>query len=212
MLFKRYSLTKRILSPLLPYLCVGIGLLVFSNAWAAMLSYHFGMFLILLLVNELPSFQAIRKSGNNRIVISLFFIGGIAGLLLYLVWPVLSVPGNINLKLQNIGLTSSAWPYFIVWFILVNAILEEFYWRSYLSSSVKRFTVNDFLFSGYHVLVLAGKVHPVWLVVVFILLVVAAWFWRQANIRNGSILASVISHIAADTSVILAIYFLTSGI
>jgi membrane protease YdiL (CAAX protease family) len=169
------------------------------------------MAVILLIEKKFAAFSQIISKRNNAILIIMLVIGGVSGLLLYLLWPVLTIPEGINQELLNIGLNASSWPYFIGYFILVNPWLEELFWRDYLSSDTKRFTLNDFLFSGYHILVLAGKLHPVWLVAVFLVIAAAGWFWRQANTRNGSILASVVSHIAADCSVILAIYFLTSG-
>jgi len=185
---------------------------VLHNAWAAMASYHLCMAVILVFEKKFAAFSQIVNKRNNVILIIMLVIGGLGGLLLYLLWPVLSIPEGINRELENIGLHASSWPYFIVYFILVNPWLEELYWRDYLSSDAKRFTLNDFLFSGYHILVLAGKVHPLWLVAVFVVIAAAAWFWRQANTRNGSISASVVSHIAADTSVILTIYFMTTGL
>ena len=201
----------KIISPIIPYITVGIGMFVLHNAWAAMMSYHLCLTVILAFEKQFSSLSKIVNKRNNVILIIMLVIGGVSGVFLYLLWPVLSIPEGINRELQDIGLNASSWPYFIAYFILVNPWLEELFWRDYLSSDTKRVTVNDFLFSGYHILVLAGKLHPVWLVAVFLVIAAAGWFWRQANTRNGSILASVVSHIAADCSVILAIYFLTSG-
>ncbi|NLE08237.1 MAG: CPBP family intramembrane metalloprotease [Dehalococcoidales bacterium] len=201
----------KIISPIIPYITVGIGMFVLHNAWAAMMSYHLCMAVILVFEKQFSSLSKIVNKRNNVILIIMLVIGGVSGVFLYLLWPVLSIPEGINRELQDIGLNASSWPYFIAYFILVNPWLEELFWRDYLSSDTKRFAVNDFLFSGYHILVLAGKLHPVWLITVFLVIAAAGWFWRQVNTRNGSILASVVSHIAADCSVILAIYFLTSG-
>jgi len=129
-----------------------------------------------------------------------------------LLWPLLAIPKDISLYLQNIGLTSSMWPYFLVYFILVNPWLEECYWRGYLGSNSQNITLHDLLFSGYHIIVLAGKIDIIWLVIIFFILSLGAWFWRQANRWNQGISASIISHIVADASVILTIYFLTTRI
>ncbi|MDP2719654.1 MAG: hypothetical protein Q8P44_07480 [Dehalococcoidia bacterium] len=38
---------KKMVSPCIPYLTVGVGLLLFHNAWIAIFSYHAGMLLML---------------------------------------------------------------------------------------------------------------------------------------------------------------------
>lgn len=195
--------------PLVPYITIGIGLFVFSNVWAAVLGYHLSMAVILYLARRKASFSQILKNNSYKILIVTFILGGLGGLVLYLLWPWLAVTENINLFLHNNGFTTAMWPYFIVYLVLVNPWLEEYYWRGYLGSNSKMITLNDLFFSGYHIMILAGNIEGIWLVIVFILLTFIAWFWRQANRWNKGIAASVISHFAADTSIILTIYFLT---
>jgi len=201
-------LVKRILPPLIPYITIGIGLLVFHNAWLAILGYHAGMIAIILLSKtRIPLKQSFQgKKAWIPLITALVGVGG--GLLLYIVWPLLSVPNDISLYIRSIGLNEHTWPIFLAYFILVNPWIEEYYWRGYLASPTRRITVNDLLFSGYHLLVLAGHMEEVWLLAVFCVLAGGAWFWRQMNRRNGGLLASVVSHIAADISMMLTIYFL----
>lgn len=201
---------KRIYGPLIPYVTVGIGLLLLNNAWIAIVGYHFCMIMILLIARERISRGRISSGRGYGVAIITAIAGGCGGLLLYLLWPFLGIPGNFNLYLNSIGLNANTWPYFIVYFILVNALFEEYYWRGYLGSISKRITVNDLLFSGYHIIVLAGKINIVWLLVVFICLSAAAWFWRQADRWNHGVLTSIVSHVAADASIIMTIYFLSN--
>jgi hypothetical protein len=98
----------------------------------------------------------------------------------------------------------------VAYYVLLNPFLEEYYWRGFLGSSAKRPVLNDFLFAGYHLIVLARTLDLIWLVVVFLCLCGAAWFWRQISRITGGLLAAYISHMAADITVILSIYFLTS--
>lgn len=205
------ALPARIWTPLIPYITIGIGLLLLRNAWIAILSYHLSMIVILLFAGKNISFRQIYKIGNYKILIAAAVMGGTGGLCLYLLWPLLSIPGDITLYLENIGLTTEAWPYFIAYFILINPWVEEYYWRGYLGSNSKGITINDLLFSGYHIVVLAGKINVIWLTTVFVVLLLVAWFWRQADRRNQGLAASVASHIAADISVIITIYFMTIG-
>jgi len=199
---------KKILAPLLPYVAIGIGLLVLRNAWIAILVYHLGAIIILFSSGYRTSFTQVLKNRNYTLLIITALMGAAGGFLLYLTWPLLSIPKDIATYLQDIGLTKIVWPYFIAYFIIINPLVEESYWRGYLGSNSKRIVVNDLFFSGYHILVLAGKIDVIWLVLVFIVLSLGAWYWRQANRWNHGILASTISHFAADASVMLIIYFM----
>ena len=205
-----FSANKRIYSPLVPYATVGIGLLLLHNAWIAIVGYHFCMITILLIARERISWGRISSIRGYGVITLTALVGGSGGLLLYLLWPLLGIPDNLDLYLITIGLKGNTWPYFIVYFILINALVEEYYWRGYLGSVSKRITLNDLLFSGYHIIVLAGKINIVWLFVVFICLSMAAWYWRQTNRWNRGVLTSIVSHVAADASIIMAIYFLTN--
>jgi len=158
----------RILAPLLPYITVGVGLVALRNAWVAILSYHLCMVIILFFARTKIPFTQIHARSNYKILIVVSILGGAGGLLLYLFWPLLAIPKDISIYLQNIGLTSSIWPYFLVYFILVNPWLEEYYWRGYLGSNSQNITLNDLLFSGYHIIVLAGKIDIIWLVIIFL--------------------------------------------
>ena len=203
-------LIKRILPPLIPYITIGIGLLVFHNAWMAILSYHAGMVAVILLSKTgIPLKQAFHRGNKYWILLIAALTGAGGGLLLYVLWPLLSVPDDINLYIRSIGLNEHTWPVFLAYFTIINPLIEEYYWRGYLASVTKGVTLNDLLFSGYHLLVLAWHMDAVWLLAVFFVLAAGAWFWRQMNNLNGSLLASAVSHITADIAVMLTIYYLS---
>lgn len=200
---------KKIFFPSIPYITVGIGLLLFRNAWVAILGYHIGMVIMILSSETGIPVKQVFRSNNCRIPIMAAVIGASAGPFLYMFWPLLVVPIDIDSYLQSIGLTGESWPFFLAYHILINPLIEEYYWRGYLGSNTKRITLNDLLFSGYHLIVLAGKVELVWLIIIFLVLTFGAWFWRQFNRLSDGLLASTVSHITADTTVIFTIYFLS---
>jgi membrane protease YdiL (CAAX protease family) len=202
---KRISAIK-IIAPLIPYICVGTGLLLFHNAWIAMLSYHIGMIIILFIVSANIPIKLLFKSNDYRIPLITAILGASGGILMYLLWPLLNIPPNINSYVQNIGLNEATWPCFLMYFILVNPFIEEYFWRGYLGGDSKKFLLNDLLFSGYHVIVLAGKMSPPWLIAIFLILACSAWFWRQTNYMSRGLLSSTISHFLADVTVIFTIY------
>lgn len=194
----------------IPYLAVGMGLFVFHNAWVAILTYHVGIASVIFWSKRVVPFKQIVQNVTCKPLIFSVAIGASSGILLYTLWPLLSIPSDITTYMRSIGLTATAWPYFMVYYVLVNPVIEEYYWRGYLGSSVKHPTLNDFLFAGYHIIVLAGHVGVFWLIVVFLVLYGAAWYWRQTRQLTGGLLAPILSHMAADITVILALYYLTA--
>lgn len=202
---------KKILSPGIPYIAVGAGLLVFHNAWVAIVGYHIGMIVIVLLSKPGISVKQLFKSNNYRMPAITAIVGASSGILMYTLWPLLSVPDDTGSYVRSIGLTESTWPLFLAYYIAVNPLIEEYYWRGYLGSNSKGVELNDLLWAGYHIIVLAGKMGMVWLAVVFLVLSAGAWFWRQANRLSEGLLPSAVSHIAADITTIFAIYSAFKG-
>lgn len=203
------QLVRKTLPPIIPYITIGIGLLVFHNAWMAILGYHTGMVAVLSLSRTGIAVKRTFQSNRYWIPLVTALAGAGGGILLYILWPLLSVPDDINLYIRSIGLDERTWPVFLAYFILINPFIEEYYWRGYLTTDAKGIALNDLLFSGYHLIVLAGQMETIWLIVVFFGLTIGAWFWRQMNRLNGGLLASTISHITADITVILTIYYIS---
>jgi hypothetical protein len=201
-------LIKKILPPIVPYITVSIGLLVFHNAWIAILSYHVCMVAVITFSRTGFGLNQIFPGKRYWILFITALVGASGGITLYLIWPLLSVPADINLYVQSVGLNEQAWPAFLAYFVLINPWIEEYYWRGCFASPARGITLNDFLFSGYHLIVLAGHIGIIWLLAVLLALTLAAWFWRQMNRLNGGLLASIVSHMAADVTVILTIFYL----
>ena len=190
----------------LPYLAVGIGIFVFHSAWLAILSYHIGIIAIILLSKKSVPLRSLFKSLNHKTPVIMAAIGLSGGILLYVLWPFLAAPGQLSSFARSIRLTETTWPLFILYFILVNALLEEYFWRSFLDNGSKGITLNDVFFSGYHAVVLLGGIGAPWLAAIFLILSLAAWAWRQINRQNEGLFPSLACHIAADVSVILVVY------
>jgi uncharacterized protein len=199
---------KSVGAGLVPYVTLGIGLFLLHNAWVALLGYHLGMIIILFLDKKLLTVKSLFQNSNRKILIINAVLGGAAGLLIYLMWPFLGLSGNITPFIQSIGLTPAIFPYFMAYFVLINPWLEELYWRGYLGSNSKRLTLHDLLFAGYHIMVLAGQIEIIWLVTVFIILSLTAWFWRQSDRWSQGLATSVISHLVADASIIWVVYIM----
>ena len=95
---------------------------------------------------------------------------------------------------------------FIAYFAFVNPFIEEYFWRGYLGNPTKGLYRSDFLYAGFHALILIGKLPVQWILYGMVVLIIAGWFWRQIMREDQGLLAPVLGHMAADFTILLAIY------
>jgi hypothetical protein len=179
---------------LAPYLAVGVFWCWLRNGWLAILSYHA---LILLLRQDWP-----RWSGRlTRTEMLLAAPSVVAGPILYVLLPDLAET-PIATWLAGFGLSGISLVLLIPYFGLVHPFLEQAHWAPLCRRSV----ASHFCFYGYHVLVLASLLSPVWLIGAFVVLVGASLLWEAMRQRTLDIKAAVLSHMLADTGIILAAF------
>lgn len=199
----RNRLTTKNLVVFIPYIAVLVGLYLMGSIWAAIIGYHLAAAAVLFYNRgRLGEVKASRPSFSLVAVNA--FIGLFAGALLFLLWPILGTTPDIGSWLYLLGLTS--WAVFGAYYCAVNPIIEELLWRRYLETDSKFPDLNDFMFAGYHMLVLMLFIDWAWLVPAFALLVLASWIWGiAAKTRRGLVLITA-SHLLADVGIILAVY------
>lgn len=191
------------------YLAVGLGLFVFHSAWGALVGFHAAIVLSLLLARpQLPVSILLKNTHPKWLLLSLLLCGS-SGITLYFTWDQFDVAPDIASQIEALGLTSSTWIPFIAYFAMVNPFMEEYFWRGYLGSRTKSLHISDVLYSGFHGLILIGKVQSGSIFFALSLLVLAGWFWRQLYREEEGLLAPVLGHMAADFTILLAVYYMT---
>jgi len=190
----------------MPYLAVWLGLYVFGNAWAAILDYHAGILLLVTLAKAWPGREAFRVSAPLWKILLFGLAGCSAGILLYALWPYLQFSSLLGEVLLQWGLQPNAWPLFIAYGALVNPWLEEIYWRGWLGSAAKKPILRDFAFGGFHLVILARFLSPIWLAVALFILTFSGWMWRQVDRVEQSMLAASLFHMAADVSILIVVW------
>jgi hypothetical protein len=75
-----------------------------------------------------------------------------------------------------------------------------------LGSPTKRLYASDFVYAGFHALILWDRVHTCALTYNLAVLVLAGWFWRQMARADQGLLASTLGHMAADFTILMAVY------
>ena len=193
--------------PILPYLAVGLGLFWFHNGWITLLGFHLGILISLLLAKPDLSIKLLFKSNNIRWVILSILLCGSSGVSLYFLWNSFGMRSDLPVQLGSYGLTRATWPLFITYFVLVNPFVEEYFWRGHLGSPTKNVFPSDFAYAGFHGLVLMGKTHTSTIIYSLIVLILAGWFWRQIARDDQGLLAAVLGHMAADFTILMAVYW-----
>jgi membrane protease YdiL (CAAX protease family) len=197
------QLRKSFVGPLIPYISVILFLYGTKNAWAALLGYHAGALLFMTLSNK-PA--KVKQSVNNLWIPPIAVIYSLGGIIFYFLWPYLDGQ-EIGHKLTHYGINAHSWPYIAVYFCFINAVVEEHLWRNYLGSDNLLPTLNDFLFAGYHALVLLAFTKAIWAIPVIVACAFAGWLWRVIKLKSGGMLIPIITHIIADVSIAAAVHF-----
>ncbi|MEO8354990.1 MAG: CPBP family glutamic-type intramembrane protease [Chloroflexota bacterium] len=194
------------IAPVAVYLAVGLGLFLFRNAWGALLGFHLAIILSLLIAKPNLPIKILFTSNSIKWTLVSILLCASSGVILYFFWDKLGVADGVSTHVEALGLNQSNWLVFIAYFTLSNPWIEEYFWRGYLGSTTTNFYISDFLYSGFHGLILMNKVPMDMLIYSMAILVVAGWFWRQIARENHGLLASVLGHMAADLTILLAVF------
>lgn len=195
------------IAPILAYLAVAVGIFQFHNAWLALIAFHVSIVASLLIARPNFPVKTLFKYNNIKWILVSVLICGSSGPTLYFLWNYFGFAGDLPTQVESLGLNRANWIPFIIYFALVNPLIEEYFWRGYLGSTTKNLYVSDFLYSGFHGLILLNKVQPGSVFLGLAVLVVAGWFWRQVAREDGGLLAPVLGHMAADLAILLAVYW-----
>lgn len=194
------------LTALLPYLAVTIGLFWIHHAFWALLSFHAAILLSLFLGKSTVPVRSLFQSRDVRWVVLSVLLCGSSGISLYFLWSYFGVVDDLPAQIEGYSLSGATWPLFIAYFVLVNPLLEEYFWRGYLGSPTRGLAPSDFLYAGFHALILMGKMQTGAVLYSLLVLVLAGWFWRQLARADQGLLAPALGHMAADFTILMAVY------
>lgn len=192
-----------------PYLAIIIGLSGLESAWSSILLYHCGIVLVLWLARYWRLGEPLKSRADYLVLTAVAVTSLLGGVLIFWLWPIMKLGALLLVsELADLGLSNIAWLLFMVYYVTINPLLEELFWRGYLGSGSAFLTWNDLWFAGYHILVLVRFVSVPWIGASFLILVGAAWLWRQLARRYNGLIVPIASHAAADLSIIAAVFFL----
>lgn len=194
------------IAPALVYVAVGVGLFQFHHAWGALIGFHAAIVASLLIAKPNIPLKTLFTSHNFKWVLLSILVCGSSGITLYLLWNWFGAAPDLATQVESLGLNQATWIPFIMYFTLINPWVEEYFWRGYLGSNTTRLYISDFLYSGFHGLILLSKVQTASIFFALTALVLAGWFWRQLAREDKGLLASVLGHMAADMTILLAVF------
>ncbi|MBN2442932.1 MAG: CPBP family intramembrane metalloprotease [Spirochaetales bacterium] len=201
-----------IMSPLLclimgiPYIAVLSGLMLLSNAWLTILLYHCGMVIVLYMYRSHLRFSF--KISHFGWFGAMIMMGTATGVSIFFFWEFAALQEDIlKTLMKQFHLQGFSFYAFLVYFILINPLLEELFWRILLNPRKHTFII-DIFFGLYHSLILIYIIHWYFIIPAILCLVFAGMIWRYIHNTYKDDLTIIISHILADVSIVCAVYFL----
>ena len=192
---------------LLPYVAVFVGLYILNSAWAALLMYHIGIVLLVAYDRRISSWKRLCLGIKPWPLCSAVVFCLLSGPLIFGLWKFMALEAAVDpgVILARYGLNDSSWVCFMLYFVVVNPVLEELFWRDYLGADPSRFSLVDLAFAGYHVLVLCLFIKWPWVFLGFCILAITGCLWRRFSIEQQGLAVPWISHTAADASIMIAV-------
>ena len=188
------------------YAAVFVGLYIFRNAWAAILLYHLGIVLLLVIGSRNDLLKGVFAGWDLTFGLIAVAVCALSGPAILLFWEYMRLDQTaLGTVLGNFGLHGWPWYLFIIYFVTVQPLLEELYWRRFPGSSRKWPCFTDLAFGGYHIFVLIWFIKWPWVAASFVVFSAAAWCWRYIDRRFGGLAVPILSHIAADISIVTAV-------
>lgn len=198
------------IAPVLVYLAVGFGMFILHSAWGALLGFHLAIIVSLALAKPSLPISFLFKYHNFKWILLSVLLCGSSGFTLYFIWNYFGMVDNIVPQTESFGLNNHTWLPFIAYFTFVNPFIEEYFWRGYLGSSTRSLHISDFLYAGFHGLILLGQMSISSIFFCLLALAVAGWLWRQIQREDQGLLAPLLGHMAADFTILFTIFLKVS--
>jgi hypothetical protein len=194
-----------IVAAAVPYAAVAAGLYAAGSAWAAIILYHIGVVVVLSVTGWREPLRRAASGWHPGAAAGLAAVTALAGAALYVLWPFVdATPDGLGPRLAEFGLDGWSWALFAVYYSTIHPVMEELFWRGHRGGGGGASLWRDAAFAGYHVPVLWFFIGPGWIALTFVILAAASFAWRLAAGRFGGLGVPLVSHAAADISIVLA--------
>ena len=192
-----------------PYIAILIGLYILRSGWTALLLYHIGVGVFLILDGKAKPIKFATLKRNPIITITSVLVCALSGVLMVVLWEYMGrADTSFKVRMAGFGLAGWKWYLFIIYFSTVHPFIEELYWRRLLASDQKYLSPADIMFAGYHVLVLVWFIEWPWVIAIFFVLAGAGRCWRWLYNKYDALAIPLLSHAIADLSIVMAAHYI----
>ena len=198
----------QIIAGSIPYVAVGIGLYVFSNAWLTIALYYVGVIVYIIAFGREELRRSLPGGLNRKLLLISALIFSQAGVAIFLLWPHSVLPGvNLTDFLNNTGLGQWRFAVFATMFCLLNPVMEEIFWRGCFASNPHKPSWTDAGYAGYHVPVALMVADVSLSITAFSVLFFTGWFLRYLRYKSNGLTMGILAHLIADISIMGGLWF-----
>lgn len=186
-----------------PFLAFGVGIHLFQSGWVALILYHLLITVALLLNRERWRPERLFK-GFSLVWVLVHLLGCVAA---YLIFCQVAVSKEYTVDLKGVGRTGLG---FVIYFLIVNPVLEEVFWRDFLASKSRMLSLGDVIFGAFHFLILQPFLPLNYILGFIVGLVGIAYLWRQLRWRYQGLLIPWLAHLMGDLLFVVLVVKLTN--
>jgi len=193
-----------------PYVAFGIGIPILHSAWIALVGYHLLILLVLALHRDHWQLDLLWTGFNLRRAALIPLIMLVVILPVVLLGQAKGYTGDrIEAQVIKFGLAGISAPLFIAYFVLINPLFEELFWRQLFGNPSPKPAWQDLAFGAFHIFILLPLVPALHITVAVICISTLGWHWRTLRNKHGGLSLPVLSHMGADAaaSAIVVILF-----
>lgn len=192
-----------------PYLGILLGMYVLTNALAAILIYHAGIVISLIIFRKRIRRPIDLNIKSYKLFFAAILICALAGPALLIVWESVKLSEvSMGALLKEFALYGNIRYMFCLYFSTVHPLIEELFWRYLFDFKHKYLSLSDVLFGAYHGLVLFFFLKIEFVLLCVIGLIIAGRFWRFLKDKLDENLVVVLSHAIADFSIVFTAFFI----
>lgn len=197
---------------MIPYFAILIGIYGFQNAWVAVGLYYCGTVILISKRLGIRSQDLIGSGWSWKwaaLSIGMMIAIVIGAMILWN--QVQRTDVSLEELFSRYDLDGRAGILFCVIALLINAAVEELFWRGCFQSNPHRLSGGDIFFAGYHVLVLWMVAQWYWVLLFFIGLVLFGWMMRYLKHSLRGLGTVWFAHEMADLAIIVSILLIMNN-
>lgn len=190
----------------IPFVAFAIGILIWESAWGALVLYHLLLIVPLFLHRNRWSVRELFEGFKGKPLI--LHISVIA-LVFVSVTPLALANGFHGAALiEHVDRFMVAPPLFSLYFVSVNPIFEELFWRGLYGKDSRKIVIEDILFGAFHAVILWPFLPVPYILGCVMFLSGCAWLWRRERCRRKGLSLPWLIHSFLDLMLVTIVAFL----